>query len=113
MRGILIALVALAALTYAGFEARRLLLGPEVEVTSPLQGSATSTTLLVISGTARDVSFLTVDDKPAFTDVSGHFSVTLSPPSGYTIITVAAVDRFGRRTQQEVEIQVHNYCPIS
>ncbi|MDQ5955129.1 MAG: hypothetical protein QG621_132 [Patescibacteria group bacterium] len=113
MRRILIVLVALVALTYTGFEARRLILGPVIEVTSPTQGSATSTTLLAISGTAHNISFLTVNDKPAFTDVLGHFSVTLSPVSGYTIITVAAVDRFGRHAQQKVEIEVRNYCPIS
>ncbi len=113
MRRALIALGVLIVLAYGGFEARRLIQGPTISIISPKNGSATSTTLLVVSGTAQDISFLTVDDKPAFTDISGHFSVTLSPPSGYTIITVAAVDRFGRHTQQEVEITMRDYCPIS
>ena len=110
-------LVLLAALLivvgYGVFEARRLLEGPVVSIASPKNGTATSSTLIAISGVAENIAYLTVDGKPAYTDLSGRFSVTLSPPSGYTIITVAALDRFGRHAQKQVEITVLNYCPIS
>ena len=111
-RTIIIALIVILV-SYGLFEARRLIEGPVITITSPQSGSATSSTLLTISGTAQNISFLTVDDAPAFTDIAGHFSVTLSPPAGYTIITVAALDRFGRRARKEVEVTVLNYCPIS
>ena len=111
-RAILIALC-VVLLGYGLFEARRLIEGPVITITSPKNGTATSSTLLTITGVAQNISFLTVDDAPAFTDISGHFSVTLSPSSGYTIITVAAVDRFGRRASKSVELSVLNYCPLT
>lgn len=98
---------------YGLFEARKLIEGPQVTIETPKNGSATSTTAVVISGTADNISFLTINDAPAYTDESGHFSLTLSPPTGYTVFTVAGVDRFGRRTQKQVTINVLNYCALT
>lgn len=69
--------------------------------------------MLTISGTAYNISFLTVDDKLATIDESGRFSMTISPPPGYAIFTVAATDRFGRRASKSVAITVLNYCPVN
>ena len=98
---------------YGLFEARRLIEGPVLIIESPLDGSATSSTGVLISGTAENISFLTIDDLPSYTDKSGHFSETLSIPPGFAVLTVRAVDRFGRRTTKQVSITVLNYCPVS
>lgn len=113
MKRLLVILAVLAVVGYGAFEARRLIAGPEISIFSPRDGSATSTGTVTIEGLAQNISFLTINDAPAFTDESGHFSETLSPPPGYAIFTVAATDRFGRRTKAEVEITVLNYCPVS
>ena len=97
-------------LAYGLFEARRLLTGPQITIEAPRDGSATSTSAVVIEGRANNISFLTINDKPAFTNESGHFSVTLSPPVGYTVFTVAAIDRFGRRASKSISITILNYC---
>jgi hypothetical protein len=110
-RGIIIVLCILVV-GYGLFEARRLVEGPVITITAPANGSATSSPLITVQGVAENVSFLTVDDKTVSADTSGHFSVTLSPPAGYTIITVAALDRFGRRTRKSVSITILNYCPL-
>lgn len=102
---------ALTVVGYGLFEGRRLLQGPKISIYSPTDGSSTSTTAVLVSGVAHNVSFLTLDDQPAFTDESGYFAVTLSPPPGYTVVTVAAVDRFGRRASKSVSLNVFNYCP--
>lgn len=112
MRRILLAVLCVLVLGYGIFEARRLIEGPMITITSPQNGSATSTTALVITGTARNISFLTIDDKPAFTDESGRFSLIISPPQGYTTITVAASDRFGRHSSKSVSITMLDFCPI-
>ncbi len=99
-------------LGYALFEGRKLLEGPQITVTLPRDGSATSTAGVLVAGQARNISFLTINDKPAFTDEQGQFRETLSPPPGYTIVVVASVDRFGRRASKSVTINVLNYCSV-
>lgn len=112
MKRLLVALAILAVLLYGLFEARRLIAGPQITILSPVNGSATSTNTVRIEGVAQNISFLTINDAPAFTDESGRFSEVLSPPPGYAIFTVAATDRFGRRAREQVRITVLNYCPL-
>lgn len=109
-RLILIVMVALIA-GYGLFEARRLLAGPELTILSPLDGSATSTTVVTVEGTAQNIAFLTINDAPSYTDEAGVFVYRFSPPAGYTVVTVAATDRFGRRASKTVSFNVVTYCP--
>lgn len=97
---------------YGLFEARRILEGPIITIESPRGGSATSSTGIIIAGEAQNISFLSINDKPSFTDESGHFTKLLSVAPGFTVLTVAATDRFGRKTSRSVSINVLNYCPI-
>jgi hypothetical protein len=94
---------------YGLFEARKLIEGPQIRIDTPKDGSATSSNAVLISGTAENISFLTINDAPAYTDQAGHFALTLSPPPGYTVFVVAGVDRFGRRTSQKVTVTMLNY----
>lgn len=110
---LLAALLIMGAVGYGLFEARRILAGPHITIHEPQDGSALSTRgAVVLSGTARNISFLTINDKPALTDERGHFAQILTPTAGYAIFTVAATDRFGRRMSRSVHFTVLNYCPI-
>ena len=110
MKRILVALVIIAVVGYGLFEARRIIGGPVVTIDTPENGSAVSSTTVLISGNAYNISFLTINDAPAFIDDRGHYALRLSPPPGYAIFTVAATDRFGRRDVAHVRITVLNYC---
>ncbi len=112
MKRILVVLVILLIAGYGIFEARRLIEGPHVVITSPLGGTATSSPTVLLTGKAENISFLTINDTPAFTDEHGIFSVLLSPPPGYAIFTVSATDRFGRKASAQVRISVLNFCPV-
>ena len=113
MKKLFWALGILVLLGYGTFEARRLIGGPSIVIETPVNGSAVSSEIVTIAGVARNISFLTINDAPAFTDERGRFVTQLSPPPGYAIFTVAATDRFGRQAQAEVRITVLNYCPVS
>ena len=97
---------------YGLFEARRIIAGPEVYIDSPTDGSATSSAVVTVTGRAQNISFLTINDKPSFADEQGRFVYRYSPPAGYTVLTVAATDRFGRRVSKSVSINLLEYCPI-
>lgn len=113
MKRFIFALAVLAIIGYGLFEARRLIGGPSIAIDTPKDGSATSEQTVTISGTAHNISFLTINDAPAFTNEEGRFSVHLSPPPGYAIFTVAATDRFGRRAIAHIHITVLNFCQNS
>jgi hypothetical protein len=107
---VIAALVLIAA--YGLFEARRIIAGPELVIDSPIDGSATSTTLVTISGRVQNISFLTINDHAASADEEGRFVYRYSPPLGYTVATVQATDRFGRRTQMRISFTLLTYCPV-
>jgi hypothetical protein len=107
-----IVLLIVLILGYGFFEAHRVLSGPSLTIETPIDGSAISSTAVTLTGSARNISFLTINDAPAFIDEEGNFSATLSPAPGYAIFTVSARDRFGRSASDAVHITVLNYCPI-
>lgn len=109
---LLLSLLALIIAGYGLFEARRIIEGPVITIYMPANGTATSSSGVIIAGNAQNISFLTINDRPSFTDQKGNFDETLSLPPGFAVLTVAAVDRFGRRTSKKVSINVLNYCPI-
>jgi hypothetical protein len=84
-------------LTYAVYQARNLIQGPtitlstEVEITQSTRG-------LTISGIARNVVVLRMNGKEIHTNERGAFEHTLTLENGYTIMTLEAEDRYGRRT---------------
>jgi hypothetical protein len=111
MKRFFIILSVVAVVLYGLFEARRLLEGPRILITSPAGGAAVAEPLVRIAGEAHNIAFLTINDSPAFTDEEGNFELLLTPPAGYTVFTVAATDRFGRSVREEVSITTLNYCP--
>ena len=111
MNRTLLILLCLVVLGYGAFEARRLASGPKITVSSPKDGGSVSSSAVTIHGTAENIAFLTINDAPAFTDATGNFSLTFAPPVGYNVVTLAASDRFGRRTSRTVAFTRLNYCP--
>lgn len=111
MKRFFIILSVVAVVLYGLFEARRLLAGPSITITSPTAGAAVAEPLVRIAGEAHNIAFLTINDKPAFTDEEGRFELLLTPPAGYTVFTVAATDRFGRSIEKQVSITTLNHCP--
>jgi hypothetical protein len=117
MKKLLLALLLLGSIGsiigYGLFEARRFLAGPSIVIEEPQGGSVIAHSLLIIKGVARNISFLTINDKPVLTDEMGHFTNKLSPPPGATIVTVKGTDRFGRSTSTDVRITMVNFCSIT
>lgn len=111
MKKLLVALVVLVIFGYGLFESRRLIEGPTLSIDTPQGGSATSSAIVTITGRVENISFLTINGKTASADEQGLFVYRYSPPTGYTIATAVATDRFGRRVEKRVEFNVLTYCP--
>ncbi len=90
--------------SYALFQARHLLIGPVIIVNSPQNGVAVKTPLTEVRGRAKNISSISLNDKPIFVDEGGYFKEQLLLPMGYTIMVIKADDRFGRTTQKILHI---------
>ena len=81
--------------SYFVFQARFLLRGPSITLTS--QPDVVQTEPMVkISGIAKNIVSLTLNDRPIYTDEIGNFEETLILENGYTIMTLRAKDRYGK-----------------
>lgn len=106
-RILIIAAAALAALSlafYAYLQSREYLRGPVIAVDEPADGSLSTTSIVALKGSARNVSFLTLNDRQIFTDERGRFTESLLLQDGYNIMLLEAKDRFGHIAQKKLEL---------
>lgn len=94
VRWVLYVALAIGLLWYGIHQARLLIAGPtltldEVAVVHEAQ-------VTTVSGVAQNVTSLSLNGRPIFTDEAGRFSERLVLERGYTIMTVRARDRYGR-----------------
>ncbi len=96
-------------LGYLVFQARFLLQGPRITLVNE-PSSVQNERRVTIAGYARNITKITINDRPMFTDRAGYFSEALVLENGYTIATIAATDRYGRETQV---VRPFVYTPLS
>ncbi len=89
--------VALTLLGYITFQARFLLIGPVVTLSSELQ-PVYNERMVEVSGNAFNISAITLNGRPVYIDEQGVFRESLVLENGYTIMTIRAEDRYGRTT---------------
>lgn len=82
---------------YVAFQAKNLILGPQISVSEPHDGATVGFNVVDIKGIARNISEIKLDDSPIFIDTKGVFAEKLIVPPGYSIIKLSAQDRFGRK----------------
>lgn len=90
--------------SYCLFQARYLILGPSVTIESPIDGQIVTDPIVEIVGRARNVAWISLNDRQIYTDEEGHWKEKLILSPGLSIMTVKARDRFGRNTQTSVRI---------
>ncbi len=104
LRVTVIVLFALFIGGYSYFQARKLIGGPKIVIESPQNGTSVKESLVEIKGKALNIKDISLDDRPVFIDEEGNFNEKLLVPPGLAIITMKAQDRFGRKTQQILEL---------
>jgi len=89
---------------YAIFQARFLILGPRISIDMPRNNSTVDEGLLLASGVARNISFLSINDRQIYTDTEGRWEEKLIAQRGINIIKLRALDRFGRESVRYVRV---------
>ena len=90
----------LMAITYVIFQARFLIIGPQIILTTDIPVVHNERTVY-LEGKAFNISRLWLNDRQIFTDSSGTFKEALVLETGYTMSTLRAEDRYGRATTLE------------
>jgi len=101
---IIISIVVLFLLIYAGYEIQKVLFGPKIEVISPINGSLISNSLTEVSGVAKNIKEIGLNDRKIFIDEQGNFKEQLLLSYGYNSIVIKASDKFGRNTERIIEV---------
>jgi len=96
---LVLALIA-GLLGYVAWQARFLIIGPVITLTND-PAFVQSERTVYLTGHARNISGITLNGRPIFTDSDGHFTEPVVLESGYTIATVTGTDRYGRERQVE------------
>lgn len=97
LKWLAVGLIGLFLLSYAFFQARFLIIGPQITLDQEpnlLQNKRS----VFLEGTAFNISRLWLNDRQIFTDAQGNFREALILENGYTISTLRAEDRYGRNT---------------
>lgn len=89
---------------YAFFQARNLIKGPELLVRTPTNGTTTTSSLISLSGTAKNISFISLNDRQIYVDKNGNFDEELILAPGYNVWTLQAKDKFGRIVTKKLEL---------
>lgn len=89
-------------LGYAFFEAQGILFGPSIEV--PQEITEVHEELITIKGKAERISSLSMNGKEIQVTESGEFEEPYLLASGLNRIVLDAEDKYGRRTQEVIEI---------
>lgn len=97
---LLAAVVCGALAWYVLFQARLVLGGPILELERGL-ATVHHTRVVAVSGTAQNVTGITLNGRAIYVDEDGHFREQLVLENGYTIMTIRARDRYGRETALE------------
>lgn len=106
---LLIGLASALLVSYVIFQARLMIAGPQVELTTELD-TIQSDRQIVLNGKAKNITDITLNGRPIVTDEAGNFEEQLVLENGYTIVSIKAHDRYGRETTLTREFV---YTPLS
>ncbi len=106
---LLTGLLLLALLAYIAYQARFLLVGPQISI-EPAPATALEERTITIRGAANNISRITLNGRQIYTDPEGTFAELVVLHEGYNLLTIAAVDRYGRTSEVE---QTYVYNPPS
>lgn len=91
-------------LTYSVWNGRNFLIGPRIEITSPISGEVVSQNPINLSGIAKNVSFISLNGRQIFVDKDGNFreEVLLNP--GENTLEIFSKDRFNKEKTKRLQL---------
>jgi hypothetical protein len=104
IRLFLIILAVVLLVSYGIFNARDLIIGPTVEIFNPSKDIETETNVIEVNGRAKNITFISLNEKPISVDTEGLFDETLLLSPGSNTIQIRARDRFKKEIVKTVKV---------
>lgn len=101
---ILIGLGIITIVGYSAFALKGVIQGPNIEIATPQNGSATTTPLVIVAGRVLRGSTITLNGATSTLDLAGNFKETLLLAPGYNIMSLEAMDRYRRTDKETIEM---------
>jgi len=105
---ITVSLVVGGVVLYILFQARFLIQGPQVLLTTKLDTIQTEREI-TLEGTAKNITAIYLNGRSIVTNEAGYFRESVVLQNGYSIIRIDAEDRYGRTTFVEQSIVYQPY----
>jgi hypothetical protein len=104
IKTLIIGIFVLSIVGYAIYQSQGLVRGPQIAITYPVSGQEVADDLIVVSGNAKNIASITMNDRTIYVDESGVFQEKLMLYPGYNIIKIRAEDKFGSTVDKYVEV---------
>ena len=104
LKAIIIILFLIIIFGYGIYEVWNYATGPKIFISTPASGLAVSESLITITGQVKNTKIITLDDRPIVVDQAGNFSEKILLSYGYNVLILKATDRFGKKTEQDLQI---------
>jgi len=101
---IITSIILLFLFGYTAYEIQKIIFGPKIENLAPENGSVVSNHLIEVSGIAKNINDISINDRKIFVDEQGNFKEKILLFYGYNPISVKANDKFGRKTEKIIEV---------
>lgn len=95
-RNVLLVGLACLVLAYLGFEVRRILIPPTIEITSPTDGQTTGSPLVTVHGRVFEQAEVTVNGETILINKDGSFEAEVDLDRGLNMIVVQAKKRYSK-----------------
>ncbi len=96
--------ILIVTIVYSGFKVKDIFSGPDIEIISPQVGEIAKQSFVSITGQAKRITKLYLNDRKIFTDDAGNFRESLLLASGYNVWEVRAEDNYGRKIIKKIEL---------
>ncbi len=104
MRRILVIVALVIIASYSIYQGRFLILGPQVWVDNIRNGEAVTDPVIIVAGRAKNVAWLSLNDRQIFLDKNGYWSEKLALSYGTSYITVKGKDRWGHEVYKNLQV---------
>ncbi len=91
---------------YFFHQSKAYILGPQINIITPLNGETLSHSYVLVKGQAMNISNLLVNGHTVLSGNLGNFETGLLLARGYNIIEISAKDKFGRTAGKKLEVVI-------